>query len=77
ISLTVANLADEYFEIAVIPKTWEVTNLSRLRAGDAVNLEADVIAKYVERILTVGKAKADAGSGSSLTVERLAELGYN
>jgi riboflavin synthase len=51
ISLTIAALADDYFEIAIIPKTWEVTNFSHLRAGDEVNLEADVIAKYVERLL--------------------------
>ena len=51
ISLTIAGLGDDYFEIAVIPKTWEVTNLSQLRPGDKVNLEVDVIAKYVERIL--------------------------
>ncbi len=51
ISLTIANLTDEHFEIAVIPKTWEVTNFSSLKPGDEVNLEADVIAKYVERIL--------------------------
>ena len=53
ISLTVANLTNEFFEIAVIPKTWEVTNFSHLEPGDEVNLEVDVIAKYVERILTV------------------------
>jgi riboflavin synthase len=52
ISLTIANLTDDYFEIAVIPKTFEVTNFSQLKPGDAVNLEADVIAKYVERILS-------------------------
>ena len=52
ISLTIAALADDYFEIAVIPKTWSVTNLSCLTPGDAVNLEADVIAKYVERLLS-------------------------
>jgi len=51
ISLTIANLTDEYFEIAVIPKTFEVTNFSQLKPGDEVNLEVDVIAKYVERIL--------------------------
>jgi len=51
ISLTIAGLTDEYFEIAVIPKTWEVTNFSQLRPGDEVNLEVDVIAKYVERML--------------------------
>jgi riboflavin synthase len=53
ISLTIAELTDEYFEIAVIPKTWQVTNLSHLKPNDAVNLEADVIAKYVERILSI------------------------
>ena len=51
ISLTIADLTDEFFEIAIIPKTWEVTNFSHLRPGEEVNLEADVIAKYVERIL--------------------------
>jgi riboflavin synthase len=56
ISLTIANLTDDYFEIAVIPKTWEVTNFSQLKPGDEVNLEVDVIAKYVERILTTGNS---------------------
>lgn len=51
ISLTIANLADVYFEVAVIPKTWVLTNLSSLKPGEEVNLEADVIAKYVERIM--------------------------
>ena len=51
ISLTVANLGKDFFEIAIIPKTWEVTNLSSLKPGDRVNLEADVIAKYVERMI--------------------------
>jgi riboflavin synthase len=51
ISLTIAGLTDDYFEIAVIPKTWEVTNFSQLKPGDPVNLEVDVIAKYVERML--------------------------
>ena len=51
ISLTIANLADDQFDIAVIPKTWELTNLSTLKPGDSVNLEVDVIAKYVERMM--------------------------
>lgn len=51
ISLTVAALGDDHFNIAVIPKTWELTNLSFLKPGDPVNLEADVIAKYVERMI--------------------------
>jgi riboflavin synthase len=51
ISLTIAGLSGDHFEVAIIPKTWEVTNLSGLKPGDDVNLEVDVIAKYVERLL--------------------------
>ena len=56
ISLTIAELTDEYFAIAIIPKTWEVTNFSQLQPGAEVNLEADVIAKYVERIMLFSEA---------------------
>ena len=72
ISLTIAGLTDQYFEIAVIPKTWDVTNFSQLRPGDEVNLEADVIAKYVERMMTL----RDPPSSGSLTLEKLSGLGY-
>ncbi len=51
ISLTIAALKEDHFDIAIIPKTWEMTNLSTLKPNDDVNLEADVIAKYVERML--------------------------
>ena len=50
ISLTIARLDNTSFDIAVIPKTWELTNLSKREPGDAVNLEVDIIAKYVERM---------------------------
>lgn len=72
ISLTIAGMTDEHFEIAVIPKTWQVTNLSQLQPGDEVNLEADIIAKYVERILNVTGSQR----GDSLMVEKLAQLGF-
>jgi riboflavin synthase len=52
ISLTIAVLTDNFFEVAIIPKTWEVTNLSTLKVGESVNLEVDVIGKYVERLLS-------------------------
>lgn len=73
ISLTIAELKDDYFEIAVIPKTWELTNFSTLSAGDSVNLEADIIAKYVERILLYDKA---AEKTQGITMEKLQNLGY-
>jgi len=57
ISLTIAALADDSFDIAVIPKTWEMTNFSSLAPGSPVNIEADVIAKYVERMMQFHKSQ--------------------
>ena len=51
ISLTVATLGDDAFDVAVIPHTLAVTTLGHKDLGAAVNLEADLIAKYVERLL--------------------------
>ena len=58
ISLTVAAVSDAeagsgeaWFDVVIIPHTWEVTNLGQKRPGDPVNLEVDVLAKYVERLL--------------------------
>ena len=51
VSLTVAELADDAFAVALVPHTLEATTLSALRPGQAVNLEADVLAKYVERLV--------------------------
>ena len=51
ISLTIAGLNDEFFEIAIIPKTWEVTNLGHLKPGDNVNIEVDILGKYIEKLL--------------------------
>ncbi len=72
ISLTIANLAEDSFEIAVIPKTWELTNLSALKGGDEVNLEADVIAKYVERIMLYQREEKT----ETITREKLTKLGF-
>jgi len=51
VSLTVSALRSDRFEVALIPHTLEVTTLSRLAPGDRVNLEVDVLGKYVHRIL--------------------------
>ena len=59
ISLTIASHDEDNFDIAIIPKTWQMTNLSTLKPGDAVNLEADVIAKYVERMMSFKGSAAD------------------
>jgi riboflavin synthase len=70
ISLTVSKLERNCCTIAIIPHTIEMTNLGSLAPGDAVNLESDLIAKYVEKMMT-GQA-ADA----SLTVEELVRQGF-
>lgn len=51
ISLTVAALGADWLEVVIIPHTWEVTNLQEREPGARVNLEVDVLAKYVERLL--------------------------
>lgn len=71
VSLTVAALGDDWFEVAVIPTTLDWTTLPRLKPGAVVNLEADVLAKYVERLLHYAPSAT-----SRLTAERLRELGY-
>jgi riboflavin synthase len=56
ISLTVAALAAESFDVMIIPFTWQHTNLSARRVGDRVNLECDMIGKYVARVLELRSA---------------------
>ena len=51
VSLTIAALHDDAFEVALVPHTLEVTTLGALSPGDPVNLEVDVLAKYVERLV--------------------------
>jgi len=70
ISLTVAKLEKNRCAIAVIPHTVDRTNLASLKPGDPVNLEADLIAKYVEKMMKGEPAQ------SSLTIEDLVEQGF-
>jgi riboflavin synthase len=70
ISLTVARLEDETCTSAIIPHTVEMTNLNSLKPGDPVNLEADLIAKYVEKMMTREPRE------SSLTIEELVQQGF-
>lgn len=75
VSLTVADMGADWFAVALIPETLRRTTLGRLTVGDEVNLEADVLAKYVERMLSVGHGAA-VREAPDLTVDRLRELGY-
>ena len=60
ISLTVSGLFDDGFEVSVIPHTGGQTTLLTKRPGDVVNLENDVVGKYVQRLLGVALGKGDA-----------------
>jgi riboflavin synthase len=72
ISLTVAGWHDGIVETAIIPFTYEHTNLSSLKVGDPVNVECDILAKYVERILEV----REKSPVSRLSVAHLIEEGF-
>jgi riboflavin synthase len=69
ISLTVSAVGDDWLEAHVIPHTWEATTLSDRQPGDTVNLEGDLLAKYVARLLG-----ADGRRG--LTADALAQAGF-
>ena len=72
ISLTVAHWRNSVVEIAVIPYTYENTSLRDRRPGDAVNLEADILGKYVERYL---EARASSPA-SNISIAQLIEQGF-
>ncbi len=74
VSLTVNSCAGERFTVSIIPHTLAVTTLGELKPGDKVNIEVDIIGKYVEKLLA---DKTDqAGSGSKINAAFLAEHGF-
>jgi riboflavin synthase len=70
ISLTVANLEGRICTAAIIPHTVEMTNLNSLQPGDPVNLEADLMAKYVEKMMS------QESRHTKLTIEELVQQGF-
>lgn len=70
ISLTVAKIEGTRVGAAIIPHTVKMTNLKSLKAGDPVNLEVDLVAKYIEKMI-----RGESGN-SALTVERLGSEGF-
>jgi len=70
ISLTVAKVEGTQVTVAIIPHTTEMTNLMSLKPGDPANLEVDLIAKYVEKMM-----RGDS-TNSSITLERLVSQGF-
>jgi riboflavin synthase len=74
ISLTVARWHNRIAEVAVIPYTYEHTNLRDRKPGDAVNLEGDILGKYVERHLAAREAASSAPS--NVTMKNLVDQGF-
>jgi len=74
ISLTVARVDDRSFQVSVIPHTRAVTALSSRRVGSPVNLENDIVGKYVEKLMQ--PAPSESGPASGITMEFLAQHGY-
>ena len=72
ISLTIADLDKNLISISIIPHTWQNTNLRHKKVNDKVNIEIDVLAKYVEKLLT----KDNSGSEKNITENWLKEIGY-
>lgn len=76
ISLTVAGLSADSFRVSVIPHTAANTILSGKRTGDMVNIENDIIGKYVEKLMKPAEAEAGTGSGGGITEAFLLENGF-
>ena len=74
ISLTVAKVGDRDFAVSVIPHTSSHTTLLKKRSGDVVNLENDIVGKYVERLL--GRKEQEEPRRSRITEEFLRENGF-
>jgi len=72
ISLTVANVNDNTFTVAIIPHTYDNTVLKYLKTGDSVNIETDILGKYVEKLLGFGDNKTK----SNISMEFLKENGF-
>ena len=75
VSLTVAAVRDSACSAAVIPETLERTTLGALRVGKRVNIETDMVARYVERLLMMKETPSSAENGT-LTREKLAQMGW-
>ena len=83
ISLTVASLTDDSFSVSVIPHTGEETTLLAKKPGDIVNLENDIVGKYVDRLMNFNTSqkspfdnKAATSTKSNITMDFLTENGY-
>lgn len=76
ISLTVVSVSDSGFKLYFIPETLENTNIPFWESGTSVNIETDILARYVERILLYGKTDAVSENNDASFLEKLAQGGF-
>ncbi len=84
ISLTVAEAEDRTFALSIIPHTWDNTTLHEKRAGDTVNIETDIVGKYVEKMIGANSGGSDGGrygeqrerDRGGVSMDLLARSGY-
>ncbi len=76
ISLTVNSCSEGHFSVSIIPHTLKETTLGAIKAGSRVNIEVDIIGKYVEKLLLGGGKSNNSGEKSSIKVNYLAENGF-
>jgi len=80
VSLTVNNVDDDRFDVVLVPHTRDKTSLDALPVGARVNIEVDLLARYVARLLECGRSAtdtpADAGASDAAWTERLQRAGY-
>lgn len=76
ISLTVVDCGDQWFTVSLIPHTASLTTLGHKKKGDPVNLEVDMIGKYVEKLLGLPQNQSETGKPVGITMEYLKDHGF-
>lgn len=77
ISLTVVDAGDKWFSLYLIPETLEKTNIGLWKAGTEINIETDILARYVEKMLVPGRLDPDSEEANDSSImKKLAEGGY-
>ena len=69
VSLTISSLESDCFQVSIIPHTWQQTSLQALRVGNDVNIETDVLGKYVQRYVAMGQ-------GGSKLLQQMSDAGF-
>lgn len=75
-SLTITDLGDDFLAVNIIPHTWKMTSMDGLSLGKRVNLESDIVGKYIDRLLSFGHGECKNAATSILTEESLRRAGF-